>query len=600
MALYGSVEFRNNQGFVETRCLDYFAKAPYSGQLFDSTGYFNGTVKLIYHKNKEKLLSLDEAIKSDFIEIYGLNPNVTYDRAKFEYKIMNRYDSMLIKLGRNGFGIKKLEFLEANIAISKYSVDKYRMEELIYYSKKFAGEENGQRSLWLLQSEDNEIKKYIDKGASDLANIKKVTQESRQRFDLLQKEYFKLEKLENKNRTKSIKKGFKEISSRPLKRGKSLVIIGNNLDISKAVESHILVLEDGGYCNIIKDSKNNLILIDGGKTERDADNIIDFIDSNYPKCDKRLMVINTHSDLDHLGGIKHMIKKGIIFKQILLPDVTNIERGKKQIEKFKTDIAIPFKYNEEIIADHFLLYTHNSNGSDFQSINLKKFNFSDAKYFSGFLQIPGSPLKINLGNQINAKNVNDRSLILRIAQGNRQLIVMGDAGISAIRKDHNAISKRAEVKIPFEEISENYNNLKDFSRFEIEDYVERVDALKIKLDNYKTTVNVIDDYKMENYLVWPHHYWLPPNNKPEELYSLIEWLKEINPKVIYISDPPNHVLGKQSLERLNEFLNKIKFDGNFEFEMKSLNQLKVDKEFKSILQKWSCLNFDCYFKYGLI
>ena len=100
---------------------------------------------------------------------------------------MNRYDSMLIKLGRNGFGIKKLEFLEANIAISKYSVDKYRMEELIYYSKKFAGEENGQRSLWLLQSEDNEIKKYIDKGASDLANIKKVTQESRQRFDLMTK-----------------------------------------------------------------------------------------------------------------------------------------------------------------------------------------------------------------------------------------------------------------------------------------------------------------------------------------------------------------------------------------------------------------------------
>lgn len=560
MALYGSVEFRNNQGYVETRCLDYFASAPQEEQEFDNHGSFSGKVKIHYSDNKKSVLLLEQAVSEGQIEIVGRGDN--------------RVDLMLIKKGVKGSNIEKIDFLGDNVAIHKDALGEYKMADLINDSRLFPGL-GGQELLWKKQIKEKNFRE-------------------------INKDYFKFEKLENKNRAKSIKNGFKEISSRPLINGKSLAIIGNNLDISKAVESHILVLEDGGYCNIIKDSKSNLILIDGGKTERDADKIIDFINSNYPNCIRRLMVVNTHSDLDHLGGIKQMISKGIIFKQILLPDVTNLKRGQIQIEKFRTDIAKDSNYSEEVIADHFLLYTHNSNGSDFQSINLKKFNFSDANYFSGILQIPGSPLKINLGNQINASNVNDRSLILRIAQGNRQLIVMGDAGISAIRKDHNAITKRSEVKIPFEEISENYNNLKDFSRFEIEEYVERFDALKIKLDNYKTTVNVIDDHKMENYLVWPHHYWLPPKNKPEELFSLIEWLKEINPKVIYISDPPSHVLGKQSLEKLNEFLNKIKVDGNFEFEMKSLNQLKVDKEFKSILQKWSCINFDCYFKYVLI
>lgn len=569
-----------SSGEVPAMCLNRFAEAPHPGKdVFNANGSYSGNIRFKYENGTwSKPLSFQKAIKDGLIQLQGVKGSW--------FGISGRPDVMRIIKGASLNNVTSVEFLGGNIAIPSdysYRFSKDRLKQFFNeYVENRSDYADPQNALW--EQQIREVK------AEAIQSIK----ESSKQFNQIKHNLNVVDAGIGGRNIKYYKPGF---SNREIDHpsGKSIGIVSKNYDPGNPLKVFQISLLDGGSSTLIETKDRHLILIDGGKTERDAVGTIDFIQKNFAGGIERLLVLNSHSDEDHLGGIVSMIKNGLNFPQILMPNTGNSETGSKQLQRFREEIAGPYEYKESNIDDHgekFIVFTKSNSLSLQSGIKIVDLFSIDPSMTFGRLQLKDVSANILLTNYHTVKSVNNKSLILRFFNNNREIIIMGDAGIPALRKDlivqqwrKNEWAKldlrvtEAERRIKEVE-SKSYSVAEGGDHADFNIAKKDADVLKELVSKLKQDVDNLETFnnpRSESYLVWPHHYWSPKD--PEDIELLREWLKITNPKVIYITKPPLHA--RQDRTRLEAFFREVKSRTGMQFEVRFVDGLEKDK-YKSL------------------
>ena len=206
-----------------------------------------------------------------------------------------------------------------------------------------------------------------------------------------------------------------------------------------------LGLPSGGTATLYEETTGNLLLIDSG-FKKDCDNILEFIAEHHGqnRNEIRLRILVTHPHADHVGGIGAFNDRGVEVSEIICPEVPLGSARLPAMTGLSELMRKKYGYSERAMGLFSLFTKHQTKG---QSVSLsgnraqhsEEANKVDVGIQSVTLDIGGDS-DIRLYRFRDAANVNDLSIVTRIAFNGVVRLDLGDAGTSVLA----ALLKRAK------------------------------------------------------------------------------------------------------------------------------------------------------------
>lgn len=292
-----------------------------------------------------------------------------------------------------------------------------------------------------------------------------------------------------------------------------------NYDTNDYVTSRYISLKDGGSSLIIKDNNDEITLIDSGYTKKDAARIIKTLeDMQIPKDKLQFKIFITHPDADHIKGLLHMLKRGYVFKEIILPVPKN-SASRERTEKFRKKL--------QQISQEYIEYTNSNN-------NYIKFVSGENHYFESIHERtvfqPESfdikqctavgGMRLNFITFKNPGTVNNNSIMVRLEHKGCSQLNLGDIDTKVMKAF-----------------------VEEYKKIATEEKIKKILANQLSISVFTPESNIMQ---------WPHHYWFPKNQ--EDITVVEDFLLLINPQVLVITKPMKSVEGRQNEEGIKEFI----------------------------------------------
>ena len=191
----------------------------------------------------------------------------------------------------------------------------------------------------------------------------------------------------------------------------------NNIESPQHGDAFITVLDVGQGLAIVIRLKNHVILYDVGSNNKVTLNYLKSL--GYDQIDQ---VIISHTDSDHIGGLKSLVSSGLVKKF-----VTNIDGY--DAGGLKSQSCIP-DFNWQVDGVHFqFLYPSHVNNYDYIRNNHLKYNpysLAVKKTQNHRQNSEDNKNRENRHNRHNRKNKNDNSCILKITTNKHSMLLAGD------------------------------------------------------------------------------------------------------------------------------------------------------------------------------
>ncbi len=413
----GLIEFTGKSAEVTAYCLDLYAHAPYSGTRYTQ---FNAPVTVTRTNGSVlNVRSLDDLVKQGYIEVRGVGNNIE----------QGMYDRLRFVKTEKGRSIQSINLESEAIARTRnYSKSSYQELDQLFSSEivPFIGTNRQlhqylpQELLWLRQ-EGKDLASGLRKNVVEHVAEHVGRQELLDQFNLLKKE---------RSVFSTSKKPVRESElpvfvNQPNESGR--VLAKTNYDPNHNLDINYIQLEDGGNSFVVKTPEKELLIFDTGKTKKDAARLQQLIKSSGDDITSAKVFI-THTDADHINGLKRWLKDDVKIDQIIVSDMYSSKNGAKQFEKFKAQLEKCCNYTQSSLGEGLAIsFSQGVNDISLEAIPMLSNTTSASK------------VRFSSGDQLvlfkkrSSSQVNDLSMISRFEHNGVSHLSMGDAGTSSIR-----------------------------------------------------------------------------------------------------------------------------------------------------------------------
>lgn len=480
--LKGVYQFADNLAEIPAYCLDRMADTPNAEATYLT---FDSKVKITTSKGVEEN-TLDHFVNEGIVNVSGVSDE--YGRGT--------HRKLKLEKGPNGDDLIQIEFLDHTVA-REAGYNKYSQP---YLKKAF---------------ERDIISRLAPEVLENPAHVRYVQQEYwdtqynvfeysglKTEIDLKVKDYFEehFNSLMNNKTIEKILPDELEIKSTPKNTPISFETVGSSISETHSIRKsgynpeknltiNYLHLEGGGNSFIVKTPAKELLIFDTGKVKFDAKRIKAFIKEYEGEIETVKMFV-THTDADHINGLKTWLKQGVEIEQIIVSNVERTGHGKEQLEKFRNIIADKKGYSEEYLADGELI-RYGVEGKE-NDIHFKALCNDCEKVKTYQVNLTESSYQLIFHKYVNGSNVNDLSIVSKILHEDVSHLSMGDVGITAIKNlvNENKI-QRGKLQERMDELALEIEELGD----KIPEYIPSEEELisAIKTNSIKLSVDKLGD-----------------------------------------------------------------------------------------------------------
>jgi competence protein ComEC len=187
-------------------------------------------------------------------------------------------------------------------------------------------------------------------------------------------------------------------------------------------KAKMVVCDVGQGDAIIISKGHNQVLVDGGPS---SDKILSCLENEVPFYDRKIeLIVLTNSDFDHMNGISAVVERYRVIQFVTADGVHESASLNKLVDKLaenKVRAGAVERGDKLVIADK-----QGRNKLEFEIIWPPDTNEEYVAVFSD--QINEEKRKQVLGASAKRGNLNERSVGMKLLEGNKKILLMGDLG----------------------------------------------------------------------------------------------------------------------------------------------------------------------------